>query len=186
MKECKNGMSKKNLNKKLDEHMKVQLSQKILKEMTPEEVDQFLTCSRVGRLGVLLGNSPYIIPVGYGYDDGLIFFHTCFKGLKMESIKRNPHVCFEVDEALSDISMYKSVIILGMVEIIDNKEKMMFYLQKLINKYRVPVSFDEYMSSPLRNREKELDIVRICLIRPTKITSRIMVRLPTAKQKVSN
>jgi len=146
------------------------------KEMTSEEVDQFLTCARVGRLVALLEDGPYVVPVGYVYADGKIFFHTCNSGLKTEGIRRNPDVYFEVDEALSDISMYKSVIISGVADIIDDKEKMIPYLQKLINKYRVPVSFDEYMSRPGRNREKELEEVRVCVITPKKITGRKFVR----------
>ena len=46
-------------------------------EMTPKEIDQFLTCARVGRLGISLENGPYIVPVGYAYANGKIFFHTC-------------------------------------------------------------------------------------------------------------
>jgi nitroimidazol reductase NimA-like FMN-containing flavoprotein (pyridoxamine 5'-phosphate oxidase superfamily) len=121
---------------------------------------------------MVLGDSPYVIPVGFAYADGKIFFHTCCKGLKMEGIRKNPSVCFEVDEALSDATMSKSVIIFGRAEIIEDQEKMVPYLQKLIDKYRVPLSFDEYMRKPGRNRESELRAARICLITPAKITGR--------------
>jgi len=141
-------------------------------EMTPKEIDQFLTCARVGRLGVSLKDGPYIVPVGYAYADGKIFFHTCNKGMKMDSIRENSNICFEVDEALSDASMFKSVIAFGTAEIIDDKERMIPYLQRLIDKYRVPESFDTYMSKPGRNREKEIAAVRICVITPKKITGR--------------
>lgn len=141
-------------------------------EMASTEIDQFLTCARVGRLGVSLKDGPYIVPVGFVYSNGKMFFHTCDKGLKMDSIRRKPNVCFEVDEALSDTSMFKSVIVFGTVEIINDEEKMIPYLQELINKYRVPETFDKYMSRPGRNREKELKAVRICVITPKKITGR--------------
>ncbi|MEM2906174.1 MAG: pyridoxamine 5'-phosphate oxidase family protein [Candidatus Bathyarchaeia archaeon] len=140
--------------------------------MTSEEVDQFLACARVGRLGVSLEDEPYVVPVGYAYAEGKVFFHTCNKSLKIEAIRRNPRVCFEVDEALSDASMYKSVIMFGRAEIIDRKEEMIPYLQKLIDKYRVPESFDDYMNKPGKNREKELIAVRICVITPSKVTGR--------------
>jgi nitroimidazol reductase NimA-like FMN-containing flavoprotein (pyridoxamine 5'-phosphate oxidase superfamily) len=145
-------------------------------EMAQVEIDQFLTCARVGRLGVILEEGPYVVPVGYVYSNGKIFFHTCNKGLKMNALRRNPNVCFEVDESLSDASMFKSVIVFGTAEIIDNEKKMIPYLQKLIDKYRVPIDFDEYMSKPGRNRQKELEAVRICLITPKKITGRKFVR----------
>jgi nitroimidazol reductase NimA-like FMN-containing flavoprotein (pyridoxamine 5'-phosphate oxidase superfamily) len=143
-----------------------------VEEMTSTEIEQFLTCARVGRLGVSLKDEPYIVPMAYAYSNGKIFFHTCNKGLKMDSMKRNPNVCFEVDEALSDASTFKSVIIFGTAEIIDDEKKMIPYLQELINKYRVPETFDKYMSKPGKNREKESKAVRICVITPRKITGR--------------
>jgi len=143
-----------------------------VKEMTCEEVDQFLTCTRIGRLGLVLEDGPYVVPVGFAYSDGKVFFHTCCKGLKMETLRKNAHVCFEVDEALSDATMSKSVIIFGTAEIIEDEQRMIPYLQKLIDKYRVPLNFDEYMRKPGRNRESELKAARICLITPTKITGR--------------
>lgn len=142
-------------------------------EMSREEIERFLCCARVGRLGVVLEDgTPYVVPVGFGYADGKIFFHTCNKGLKMDALRRNTKVCFEVDESLSDASMFKSVIIFGTAEIVSEKAKIIPYLQKLIDKYRVPESFDKYMSKPGRNREKELEAVRICVITPTKVTSK--------------
>jgi nitroimidazol reductase NimA-like FMN-containing flavoprotein (pyridoxamine 5'-phosphate oxidase superfamily) len=142
-------------------------------EMTQKEIEQFLTCARVGRIGVTLENgTPYVVPIGYAYADDKIFFHTCNKGSKTTVLKRNPNVCFEADEALSDTSMFKSIIAFGTAEIINDKAKMIPYLQKLIDKYRVPENFDTYMSKPGRNREKELETVRICIITPNKITGR--------------
>jgi len=142
------------------------------REMSPEEIEQFLINSRVGRLGLSLTDGPYIVPVGYAYSNGKVFFHTCNKGLKMKALQDNPNVCFEVDESLSDASMYKSVVMFGKAEIVADRDKMIPYLQKLIDKYRVPETFDEYMNKPGRNRERELATVRICVITPTKITGK--------------
>jgi nitroimidazol reductase NimA-like FMN-containing flavoprotein (pyridoxamine 5'-phosphate oxidase superfamily) len=142
------------------------------REMSHEEVEQFLLNARVGRLGLSLAKGVYVVPLGYAYAEGKVFFHTCNKGVKMEALRNNPNVCFEVDESLSDASMYKSVIVFGKAEIIDEREKMIPYLQKLIDKYRVPEPFNDYMNKPTRNREKELASVRICVITPTKVTGK--------------
>lgn len=147
------------------------------KEMSSREIDQFLTCARMGRVGLILPEgSPYIVPVGYGYSEGKIFFHTCSDGLKMEILRANPTVCFEVDESISDCSLAKSVIIFGRAEIIGDKKEMIPYFEKLIDKYRVPVSFGEYMRKGNRNVQEELDQVRIVLITPHKITGQKIVR----------
>jgi nitroimidazol reductase NimA-like FMN-containing flavoprotein (pyridoxamine 5'-phosphate oxidase superfamily) len=141
-------------------------------DMTTEEIDQFLVCARVGRLGLGLPDGPYVVPVGYAYANGKVFFHTCSAGQKMSALRGRPRVCFEVDEALSDGSMYKSVVVFGTAEILDEPKAMIPYLQALVDKYRVSASFDEYMAKPGRNRAKELAAVRICVITPTKVTGR--------------
>lgn len=143
-----------------------------VKEMTVDEINQFLTCARVGRIGISTRNGPYVVPVGYVYADDKIFFHTCSKGHKMDSMRENRNVCFEVDESLSDGSMFKSVILHGRVEVVEDKKRMLPYLQKLIDKYRVPLEFDQYMMKIGANKEKELRAVRICMITPKKITGR--------------
>jgi hypothetical protein len=142
------------------------------KEMTREEVEQFLTCARVGRLGLIVDGKAYLVPLGYGYEDGKIFFHTCSEGSKVRALKENPHVCFEVDESLSDASMYKSVVAFGTAEILSDEKVMIPYLQKLIDKYRVPRPFEEYMNKPGRNRQKEIRAVRICVIRLDRVTGK--------------
>jgi nitroimidazol reductase NimA-like FMN-containing flavoprotein (pyridoxamine 5'-phosphate oxidase superfamily) len=147
-----------------------------VKKMTNEEIDNFLACSRVGRLRVALEDGAYVVPVGFGFSDGKIFFHTCSKGLKVDAIRKNPNVCFELDEALSDTSIYKSVIILGTAEIIDDRDRMIPFLQKLIDKYRAPTNLDEYLIRLGLNKENELKTVRICTIRPKSITGRTYVR----------
>lgn len=149
---------------------------KIKEAMTFKEIEQFLTCASVGRIGISFDEGPYIVPVGYAYWNGKIIIHSCEKGLKMKAMRKNPNVCFEVDEALSDISMYKSVVIFGDVEIIEDEARMIPYLQKLIDKYRIPVTFDEYIRKPGRNRKKEMKTVKICLITPKKIIGRKMIR----------
>ncbi len=147
-------------------------------EMSLREIDQFLTCARVGRLGVILDGRPYIVPVGYAYADGELSFHTCSDGLKMQALRQNPVVCFEVDECLSDGSMYKSIILYGKTRILNDPTEMIPYLQLLINKYRIPEPFDDYIEKPGRNRQAELEDVRICVITPTKITSKRFTKEP--------
>ena len=152
--------------------------------MTRPEIDQFLSCAPVGRIGVSTEDGPYIIPVGFCYFQGKIFIHMCGEGgRKIPAIESNPNVCFEVDEYISDISLAKSVMIMGRAEIISDEKSMIPHLQRLINKYRVPVSFREYATK--KNREAlalklygkpELEILRICCITPHEITGRSIIR----------
>lgn len=146
-------------------------------EMTPKEIDQFLSCAPVGRLGMIARGGPYVIPVGFAWWEGRIGIHMCAQpGLKIEALSSSPEVCFEVDESLSDISLAKSVIITGRAEVVDDKMRMAPYLQKLIDKYRVPMPLGEYGTKNGRNLKKELERVRICEITPREISGRSCVR----------
>ncbi|MFW9986880.1 MAG: pyridoxamine 5'-phosphate oxidase family protein [Candidatus Odinarchaeota archaeon] len=143
---------------------------KTKQKMSQVEIEQFLTLARVGRLGLNLEDWPYIVPVGYVYSNGKIAFHSCAKGRKMEALKTHAKVCFEVDETISDASVYKSIIIRGTVKILDDPEEMIPYLQLHIDKYRIPEDFESYISKPGRNREAELASVKIVVITPTEIS----------------
>ena len=145
--------------------------------MSQLEIDQFLTCARTGRLGLVINGEPYIIPVGFVYHKGKIAIHSCTKGKKMEALKSNPRVCFEVDETLSDVSMYKSVILQGTSRILEDEQEMIPYLQLHIDKYRVPEEFEAYMSKPGRKRNEELKAVRIIEITPDQISGRKFIRI---------
>ena len=171
------------MKKILQEINQANKNRKIILKMNHDEINQFLFCARVGRIGISLEEGPYIIPVGYSYENNEIFFHTCYNGLKMDGIRRNPNIFFQVDESLSDVSMYKSVNIRGVARIIDDEEEMVPYLQTLIDKYRVPVSFDEYIGRPGRSREKEMAVVRIVAITHKEVTGRSMIRVDPGRIK---
>ena len=63
-----------------------------------KEIEKFLQCSPVGRIGLVLGTQPYIVPVHFVYEDGKFFIHSANVGMKIECIKANSRVCFETDE----------------------------------------------------------------------------------------
>jgi len=66
--------------------------------MTRDEMERFLEKCFYGKLGLAFQNEPYVVPVSYRYAKGKIFFHGAKQGKKIEFIKGNNRVCFEVDE----------------------------------------------------------------------------------------
>jgi nitroimidazol reductase NimA-like FMN-containing flavoprotein (pyridoxamine 5'-phosphate oxidase superfamily) len=72
---------------------------------------------------------PCVVPLNFVYYDGRIFFHCAKEGKKLDNIKNNQKVCFEVDEltGIKDAekscdfgAYYRSVIVFGETRIIDN------------------------------------------------------------------
>ena len=109
------------------------------------EVEELLTNALVGRLGTCLDNVPYITPVNFVYDQNTIYFHSALEGRKIENIKSNSNICFEIDQLISIIpgihrpcastTRYKSIIIFGNIKIVTDIEEKVFALNKLIEKY---------------------------------------------------
>ena len=61
------------------------------------EIEKILSIAEVGRLATLGHDGPVIKPVNFVYLDGAFFFHSATKGEKIDHIKANPKVCFEVE-----------------------------------------------------------------------------------------
>ena len=128
------------------------------KEVTDrKEVEELLSNALVGRLGTCLDNIPYITPVNFVYDKDKIYFHSAHEGRKIDNIKYNQQVCFEIDEIISIIpgrrmpcgstTEYKSVIIFGDIRVVIDIDEKTSALNKLIGKYapeapRLPQSTD--------------------------------------------
>jgi len=69
------------------------------KEVCDHEVmESMLRSSEVLRLGLCDQGEPYIVPVCFGYEKGgVIFIHAAREGRKLDIIRKNDRVCFEVD-----------------------------------------------------------------------------------------
>jgi nitroimidazol reductase NimA-like FMN-containing flavoprotein (pyridoxamine 5'-phosphate oxidase superfamily) len=68
-------------------------------------MDGVLTRGTVIYLGLAsLDGSPYVVPMGYGYENGVIYLHGAMSGLKNEMIAANPKVSFNVSV---DIALIK-------------------------------------------------------------------------------
>ena len=63
----------------------------------PEVMESILNSAQVLRLGLCDEGEPYIVPVCFGYVDGVLYVHSAREGRKLNIIKRQAQVCFEVD-----------------------------------------------------------------------------------------
>ena len=63
----------------------------------PEIIESIVRKAAVMRLAMTDGGLPYVIPLNFGYEAGCLYFHTGLRGKKIEMLRRNPNVCFEMD-----------------------------------------------------------------------------------------
>jgi nitroimidazol reductase NimA-like FMN-containing flavoprotein (pyridoxamine 5'-phosphate oxidase superfamily) len=62
-----------------------------------KEMESIINRSDVCRIALCENNSPYIVPVCFGYRDNCMYFHSATDGKKVDIIKKNNRVCFEFD-----------------------------------------------------------------------------------------
>lgn len=82
--------------------------------LNKSQIDYLLRGEMVGRIGCSAKGITYIVPVTYVYDGEFIYGHTK-EGLKVELMRKNPSICFEVDK-ITDLANWQSVIIQGTYE----------------------------------------------------------------------
>jgi nitroimidazol reductase NimA-like FMN-containing flavoprotein (pyridoxamine 5'-phosphate oxidase superfamily) len=112
---------------------------------------EFLNGQPVGRIASLDANGyPQVIPMNFVYHDGVIYMHSHPFGEKLENIRRNPSVGFEVDQHICFLpsyyfhptdaaqadTLYISVVIKGKAEIVNENEEKAHALNALMEKYQ--------------------------------------------------
>jgi uncharacterized protein len=107
-------------------------------------IEEILHRSELCRIGLLDGNEAYIVPLNYGYADGFLYFHSAPVGRKIDLIRKNNKVSFEIT-FLSEIltgekpcnwtSRYRSVMGTGTIEILDDRESKISGLDIIMLKY---------------------------------------------------
>ena len=80
----------------------------------PDEVEAVLHRHHVGRLACVADGRPYVVPITYAYADGAVYGHT-LPGRKLDALRVQPIVAFEVDERWDDAT-WRSVVAEGVFE----------------------------------------------------------------------
>jgi hypothetical protein len=88
--------------------------------MNNAQIDNLLRSEVVGRVGCSTEEKIYVVPITYVYDKSCIYGHTT-AGLKVDMMRVNPSVCFEVDH-IENLANWQSVIAWGTYEELNGKE----------------------------------------------------------------
>lgn len=92
----------------------------MLGTLTEHQMNNLLAMQAVGRIGYHDEKKSYITPVTYAYDGKQIYGQTN-EGLKLDIMRRNPYVCFEVD-SMMNMGNWESVIAWGYFEELKDME----------------------------------------------------------------
>ena len=92
----------------------------MLGSLNKDEINNILSSQILGRLGCTDGKKVYVVPITYTYDGHFIYGQT-MPGKKIDMLRKNPAVCFEID-VMTDMRNWKSVIVYGRFEELSKQE----------------------------------------------------------------
>ncbi|MCU0461255.1 MAG: pyridoxamine 5'-phosphate oxidase family protein [Bacteroidales bacterium] len=106
------------------------------KEVTDiQEIERIISRADVCRIAFADMNTPYIVTMNFGYSGGekkYLWFHCANEGRKLDLIRKNNYVCFEMDtdhdivegSLACDFSMkYSSIVGYGYISIVDDPDE---------------------------------------------------------------
>lgn len=120
---------------------------KTLRITDRKEIEAIITQCDICFVGLAdTDGTPYVLPMNFGYADGVIYLHSAQEGRSIDIIGRNPRVCvaFSTDTALvfqhpqvacSYRMRSKSVMAWGTVEYEEDMEKKRLALDILMKQY---------------------------------------------------
>ena len=139
-----------------------------------EKVIEFLSSQQTGRIASIDDNGfPQIIPMNFVFINDAIYMLSHIRGEKLNNIKRNQKVGFEVDKSLEFLpsyfsdptdasladTLYISVVIKGNASIISDKGEKTNALNNLMKKYQPEGGYE-----PIRTDMdvlKEVEVIKI-------------------------
>ncbi len=128
-------------------------SQKLIQD--PQQIEAILAKTKFIRLALSDAETPYIVPMSFGYKENAIYLHSSREGRKIDILKRNPRVCFEVDIETELITAedpckynvrYRSVIGHGQAYFVEDYNEKVEGLTVLSEHYgkKGPFEFEEW------------------------------------------
>ncbi len=148
----------------------------------PKEIERILSLTTIGRLATTGQDGyPYITPLNFVSLEGNIYFHCAPKGEKLDNLRRDPRVCFEVDVPLSyiDIALdpgraicqlhqyYHCVIIRGTATVVEDSTLKVAALNALIGKHEKTEDFTQV--TPEMSAFKACEVIEV---KPVSITAK--------------
>ena len=132
----------------------------MLGTLTPPEIESLLHSQVVGRIGCQEDGKVYVVPITYAYDGKYIYCHSR-EGTKINMMRKQPMVCFEVDE-VKDLAVWQSVVVQGRYEELmgDKAREAMKYFADQLKPYLVSstsipthgvANFHKYEQSEIRS-----------------------------------
>ncbi len=92
----------------------------MLGALNESQINNLLVSQVVGRIGCSNNKQSYIVPVTYVFD-GVDIIGQTHAGMKLDMMRLNPNVCFQVD-TIMNMANWQSVVIQGVFKELKGKQ----------------------------------------------------------------
>ena len=97
------------------------------------QATEVIKTGKVGRLGCIDKDEPYVVPINYVLDEGSIYSHS-LPGRKIDAMRAHPRVCLQVDQIVDDFH-WRSAIAFGNFEEMDRPGERRAILGKILARF---------------------------------------------------
>ena len=138
------------------------------------KIIEFLSSQQTGRIASIDESGfPQIIPMNFVFINDTVYMHSHIRGEKLDNIRRNQKVGFEVDKSLEFLpsyfsdptdasladTLYISVVIKGNASIISDREEKTIALNGLMKKYQPEGGYESI--KPNMDVLKGVEVIKI-------------------------
>ena len=163
----------------------VRQDHKKLEIKSKKKVIEFLSSQQTGRISSIDENGfPQIIPMNFVFINDAVYMHSHIRGEKLDNIRRNQKVGFEVDKSLEFLpsyfsdptdasladTLYISVVMKGNASIVLDKEEKTIALNGLMEKYQPEGGYE-----PIKPDMDVLKGVEVIKIVPESLTGKYKI-----------
>lgn len=138
----------------------------MMRMLSDEEARQLLQEARVARLGCIVNDEPYVVPINCHLEGNYLYSHS-LPGLKIEGLRENPRACVQVDEIESEL-YWKSAIAFGKFEELTKPRERADALTKLLRKFPMLTPVESQIA--LDGASQEVIVYRIKIERLTGVS----------------
>jgi nitroimidazol reductase NimA-like FMN-containing flavoprotein (pyridoxamine 5'-phosphate oxidase superfamily) len=133
-----------------------------------QQMEEILSKAKFLRLALSDSDTPYIIPMAFGYKDNKIYLHCSREGKKIDILNRNPRVAFEADAEAEIVTTedickydvrYRSVVGNGQARFVEDYNEKVEGLTVLSEHYgkKGPFEFEDWKVNRLRIVKIEIE-----------------------------
>ena len=158
-----------------------------------DKIIKFLSEESTGRISSIDKEGfPQIIPMNFVFLDNSVYMHSHIRGEKIENIKRNSKVGFEVDRNLEFLpsyfsdpedasladTLYISVVIKGEAVLVEDRKEKVLALNGLMEKYQ-----PEGQYTPMREDMDVLDATAVIKVTSKKMNGKYKIGQNMSKEE---